>query len=426
METRIKLPQFSQALSTISNSIVRQPLAANVFACSSVLQHNFAMRSLDNKIWKNKRQDVIKHSASSLPVINRTIKFLFTRPSISRVFRSPKRFFKPQYNNFITTNYLKERMPLATSTIYTLMKIANKKTSLSVNYSSKVSNLSNRLSGVEFNVSTHVIPFVYNNIILNEDKTSGERLSEKTPRRGCDSLTSIRKIERRIRRGSSAYYVGHKSNRMVLNEATIRLGVSMRQTEDELTRDALIATGSVINCTNGTNGDTITELTRPDINGVIAALADANAMTVSELIDGEDKFGSAPVRDAYWCMASTKLIGDIDTCLGFTPKANYPSQHAVLKSEYAAVSSVRFVLSSIASYTLNASGLGRTVFNNIVTGMQSYANISVDEYNAKLIYRSPMYNDPLAQNCTLGYKFAECPVILNDALLVNMRCTRSI
>jgi len=212
----------------------------------------------------------------------------------------------------------------------------------------------------------------------------------------------------------------------VLNEATIRLGVSMRQTEDELTREVLVSTGSVINCTSGANGDTITELTRPDINGVTAALADANAMTVSDLIEGEDKFGSAPVRDAYWCMASTKLIGDIDACIGFTAKAQYPTQQAVLRSEYGAVANVRFVLSSISSSTPVASGLGRTVYNNIVTGMQSYSNISVDEYNAKLIYRSPMYNDPLAQNCTLGWKMAECPVILNDALLVNLRCTRSI
>ena len=40
----------------------------------------------------------------------------------------------------------------------------------------------------------------------------------------------------------------------VLNEATQRLGVSLRQTEDELTRDMLLATASFINGTNGVNG----------------------------------------------------------------------------------------------------------------------------------------------------------------------------
>lgn len=39
-----------------------------------------------------------------------------------------------------------------------------------------------------------------------------------------------------------------------LNQAAERLGVSLRQTEDELMRDMLASTASFINCTNGTNG----------------------------------------------------------------------------------------------------------------------------------------------------------------------------
>jgi len=40
----------------------------------------------------------------------------------------------------------------------------------------------------------------------------------------------------------------------VLNEAAQRLGVSLRQTEDQLMRDMLASTASFINCVNGTNG----------------------------------------------------------------------------------------------------------------------------------------------------------------------------
>lgn len=40
----------------------------------------------------------------------------------------------------------------------------------------------------------------------------------------------------------------------VLNECARRLGVSLRQTEDTLTRDMLAATASFINCTGGVNG----------------------------------------------------------------------------------------------------------------------------------------------------------------------------
>lgn len=40
----------------------------------------------------------------------------------------------------------------------------------------------------------------------------------------------------------------------VLNEAARRLGVSLRQTEDQLTRDMLASTASFINCVGGING----------------------------------------------------------------------------------------------------------------------------------------------------------------------------
>lgn len=40
----------------------------------------------------------------------------------------------------------------------------------------------------------------------------------------------------------------------VLNESARRLGVSLRQTEDELTRNMLAATAGFINCTGGVNG----------------------------------------------------------------------------------------------------------------------------------------------------------------------------
>ena len=46
----------------------------------------------------------------------------------------------------------------------------------------------------------------------------------------------------------------------VLNEAAARLGQSMRETEDELCRDMLAGTASVINCTNGVNGKVIAVL----------------------------------------------------------------------------------------------------------------------------------------------------------------------
>jgi hypothetical protein len=73
---------------------------------------------------------------------------------------------------------------------------------------------------------------------------------------------------------------------MVLNECAARLGVSLRQTEDQLTRDMLASTASFINCTGGVNGDNPTEITRSDVDTVVRSLLNNNAYTIMDNIEG--------------------------------------------------------------------------------------------------------------------------------------------
>lgn len=209
----------------------------------------------------------------------------------------------------------------------------------------------------------------------------------------------------------------------VLNEAAARLGVSLRQTEDQLTRDMLASTAAFINCTAGSNGDNPTELTRPDIDDVVRALLGNNAYTILDNIEGEDKFGTAPVRDAYFALCHTDLSKDLDGVDGFIQKNQYPSPMNALRSEWGAVGNLRFLISSIGSITANASALGANVYNIFCVGMEAYACIEQDGYSAQFIYRPPIYDGPLALNASVGYKFAEVPRILNDLWVLNLRCT---
>lgn len=209
----------------------------------------------------------------------------------------------------------------------------------------------------------------------------------------------------------------------VLNEAAARLGVSLRQTEDQLTRDMLASTASFINCTGGLNGDSPTNLTRSDVDTVVQALLGNDAYSIMDNIEGEDKFGTAPVRDAYFAMCSTDLSKDMDGVNGFIQKNQYPSPMNALPSEWGAIGSVRFLISSIGSKTASASMLGATVYNIFVTGLQAYAYIEQDGYSASFVYRPPMYDGPLALNCSVGYKFAASPRITNDLWVLNLRTT---
>jgi N4-gp56 family major capsid protein len=187
----------------------------------------------------------------------------------------------------------------------------------------------------------------------------------------------------------------------------------------------LASTASFINATGGVNGDNPTEITRTDVDTVVATLMDNNAYTIMDNIEGEDKFGTAPVRDAYFALTSTQLIGDLDAVSGSINKNQYPAPMNALRSEWCAIGNLRFLLSSIGSTTANASNLGATVYNIFCVGMEAYACIEQDGYSASFIYRPPIYDGPLAQNISVGYKFAEVPRITNDLWVINLRVTHS-
>ena len=89
---------------------------------------------------------------------------------------------------------------------------------------------------------------------LNENKIHAERLNERDFEKSMRKSELFSKEREEDPKRFSRLIIGHKSNRMVLNECAARLGVSLRQTEDQLTRDMLASTASFINCTGGTNG----------------------------------------------------------------------------------------------------------------------------------------------------------------------------
>ena len=158
---------------------------------------------------------------------------------------------------------------------------------------------------------------------------------------------------------------------------------------------------------------------------VVRTLLNNDAYTIMDNIEGADKFGTAPVRDAYFALASTQLTGDLDNVGGFIHKNQYPSPMNALRSEWGSIGNLRFLVSSIGSTTPTSSNLGADVFNTFCVGMEAYACIEQDGYSAQFIYRPPIYDSPLALNCSVGYKFAEVPRITNDLWVMNLRCTKS-
>jgi N4-gp56 family major capsid protein len=95
-------------------------------------------------------------------------------------------------------------------------------------------------------------------------------------------------------------------------------------TEDQLTRDMLAATASIYNCTSGQNGDVPTNITIADCDTVTSGLLGNDAWMILDRIEGENRFGTGPTRDAYIAMTHTRMTKDLNALDGFIPKWNYP------------------------------------------------------------------------------------------------------
>ena len=187
----------------------------------------------------------------------------------------------------------------------------------------------------------------------------------------------------------------------------------------------LASTASFINCVGGFNGDVPTEMSRSDVDTAVTTLLSANAYTIMDQIEGADKFGTGPIRRAYFGLTNTDMCGSrgLDNVAGFIHSANYQNNRNVLDSEWGSIGSVRFLVSSIAPTVTAGSSAGATVYSNFIIGMQSYGIVHQDGYTSTFVYRPAIYSGPLAQNITVGWKSAMVPRIFNDQWLLNLRCT---
>lgn len=159
---------------------------------------------------------------------------------------------------------------------------------------------------------------------------------------------------------------------------------------------------------------------------VATTLDTNNAYKFMAGIEGENRFGSGPVRSSYFMLASTELQSDFDglTGQGFLNQWNYPNNTSALPSEYGNVYNIRILTSSEAPVARGASANGNDMYFNTVLGKQAITHINQDGFSMNLIYRDPYYSGMLAQNATLAVKFAQAQALTQDTAIRNLLCTR--
>jgi len=192
-------------------------------------------------------------------------------------------------------------------------------------------------------------------------------------------------------------------------------------------RDYIVSAASEINAGGGTNQDNPTNLGLSDFSLVATTLDTNNAYKFVSGELGQDRFGSAPIRSAYFMLSSTELQTDFDSLVGqgVTNAWNYPSNNNALTSEWGSVFNIRILTSSEAPVARGASANGQDVYYNTVLGKQAITHISQDGYSMNLIYRDPYFSGMLAQNATLAVKFAQAQALTQDTAIRNLLSTRA-
>jgi len=210
----------------------------------------------------------------------------------------------------------------------------------------------------------------------------------------------------------------------VLNSAAARLGQAMRETQDVLVRDSLESSASIINCVGGGNGDLPTEMSLSDVDDVVTVLQNNSGEYITNMIGGENKFGTSPIGDCYGAMLTTRMIPVLNGISGFVRKFQYPNIDKTLSTEWGGVNNVRFFVSEQGSVTPSASLLGNDVANCFVSAKEAYKVVWQAGGKAKFIYMPPGYNnDPCMLRHTAGCSFYQGQCITNDLWMQNLRST---
>ena len=205
------------------------------------------------------------------------------------------------------------------------------------------------------------------------------------------------------------------------------LGQSLRETEDQLARSMFESSCPPINCTSGTNGDNPSNISPLDCSKAVRLLRTANAQFIQDMIEGELKFGTAPVRTAFFALTHTNMSADLDQMLGFINVANYANNSNLLMPEWGSIRNIRFLLSSVGSISTGASALGNDIYNMFIPGQESYDMVDLDGYSAQFIYAPPEIASPrLRLYQTAGWKMAQVFNVTNTSWMVNLRCTLQV
>jgi len=209
-----------------------------------------------------------------------------------------------------------------------------------------------------------------------------------------------------------------------LNEATRLVAQNYAQTMDEITRDVLASMATVIQCSNGTNLATPTELTKEDIDGVVKTLLGNSAEMISDVIPATNAFATAPTRPAFFGFIHTDLLDDLESVSSFVSSSNYSAVQKALDYEWGSTGNVRYLYTPLGIKSAAAT----PVYSIPIVAKEAYACINLGSESGDFYVESlgsAGSADPLHQRATVGFQHPFAARMLNDSFAALLLATHS-
>ncbi len=210
----------------------------------------------------------------------------------------------------------------------------------------------------------------------------------------------------------------------IITETVELLGQQFGETMDAIVRDTLSSTASATNASNGTNGNTPSEITRTDIDGEVKTLMGNNARMISQVVPASDGVGTVPIAPSYFGLCDTDITDDLRKVAGFVDVQEYGVQGPVMEAEWGATGRVRWLVSSNGKATTESP----VQYHCFIVGQNAYAMTELENGTAATIIKafgSAGTSDPLNQRATAGWKTFFVSRILNDNFMRNLEVTHS-
>lgn len=201
------------------------------------------------------------------------------------------------------------------------------------------------------------------------------------------------------------------------------LNSALRETEDILTRNVLLSSTTSINCSGGENGDLPTDISQKDLSSIIATLTGNMAKPITSQVDGGNKFGTAPVAQAYMGIMHPDLIPDFEAMPDFKTLDQYGSSYKPLPAEWGAYSRIRFMQTTQVPKETARSASGNSIYTNSVLGRDAFSIIKQDQRVAEIV--GPNKVGSLRDKYEYGIKTVFSAALLFDEHVANVLCTRS-